>query len=1100
MRKITFLRTLLSAGALFTCTFISYPTLAQKIGDPYPEPRTCLDEGVKLYNDEKYAEAIKKFLLINENDSFYHQAIYELAISYQADKQYEKARARALEGLESNTLFERDFIVTYASILEDLGQKDSAMKVLDHGLVKYPYYPRFLYEKGLIYARMDDWDNTLKCYTEAMKINIYYPYPHLKIGIMAANARKPALALMALNTFCIVSRDDDRILSVITTMEKIAGNEYDPDSFAIDEKHFAFAKELEEVDLIIHSKAALSKKYKGLVKLDYHIVKQMQVLCEKLPDGFQSENWIINFYVKLYKEIWNNKLFAGSALYNLRYIENKNVQSQIKSKLKEVNAFKEWAGTYLNKLRNYQTTMVNGQKKDIRLWYNNDNELRAIGDEDAQGNNTGQWVYYGDYGYKSAEGSFEANKKAGAWKYYYDNGSLKSVEEYKEGKNNGLTKRYYRNGSLEETGNYENEQLRGEVRLYNPNNTVKLSVPISNTGKLEGIRYNYNFTGQLVTMSELKNSSLEGSYKTYYATGELDMDAKCTQGDLNGPVVYYYPSGKVQLTGTFMKGNRHSDWKWTYENGTTETTGSYNNGKETGLWKYYYDNGVLQKEENYENGAKKGSYRYFDREGKIYADIFVKGGKIDAYKYYDKAGKVITEGKTNGGRLHYVFYSASRNRIIEGDYVNGLEDGTWKYYYQNGALEYELPYSKGKREGVMKYYYKNGKDQYQVMYTDDQREGFYRSYFSNGKIETEGYYKDGQRSGTWDYYHANGTFDSREFYLEDEIRGRDYDYMPDGRLYGYSLYDHGFFNNYTLTDSSGKAIYSTGLKFGTGIYELYTPTNKLTFRGYYKAGVKDSLQTQYYGANKLSYTEWFHMGKETGPYRRYHENGKVKSAGISKQGEQDSVWNYFNEQGGPSQLITFKNGKYDGKYVSYYSNGKPDVECNYVAGELEGSYKQYGFEGALIFDAIYNGGVLVSYSWPGKDGKPVTPVEVKEETANIVTYFPNGNVALKFSIDHGYKNGAYLKNFENGKPAVEATYIDNEIEGVYKVYYLNGNLKRLENYLYDELDGKCVEYHENGKVARETTYLFGYKHGISKTYDATGKLTGTTTYYYGKIL
>ena len=41
----------------------------------------------------------------------------------------------------------------------------------------------------------------------------------------------------------------------------------------------------------------------------------------------------------------------------------------------------------------------------------------------------------------------------------------------------------------------------------------------------------------------------------------------------------------------------------------------------------------------------------------------------------------------------------------EGNYVNGFEEGVWKYYYETGTLQEEANYKKGKLHGSVKRYH-----------------------------------------------------------------------------------------------------------------------------------------------------------------------------------------------------------------------------------------------------------------------------------------------------------------------------------------------------------------------------------------------------------
>lgn len=1087
-------------GAILTTSLLvsSYIANAQEVGDKYPKPYVSIEEGIKLHDAESYKDAVKKYALVNPNDSFYSNALYEMALSLQKDKQYEQAASVALKGIALNSELDKLFLLNYAAILDEWGKKDSAIKVYDNGLAKYPYAHQFIHEKGVAYAKGKDWDNALKYYTETIKMNPYSSATHWRIGIMAASANKPAIALMALNMYCLMVQDNDAVFNALKVMQKVADNEYTTDE-AIDVKHFEFAKDLDEIDLIIQSRAAVQNQYKSVIGLNYSILKQLQVLCEKLPTDYQSGNWLLDFYVNFHKDIWTQKRFEGAALQTFRLLNAKDVQSQVKSKSKAIDAFQVWASDRLNQIRNYKTITVNGKEEKIRLWFE-DGYFRAIGNEDANGKNQGYWKIYSENYILTAEGNFVDDEKDGLWKYYYGTGELKQTETYVKGKAEGKTLNYYKNGSLKETDEYKADKLDGELVTYNPNNTLKAKMNVVND-KLDGVREGYNDIGLLSTKETFKAGISEGPYISYHNNGQINLETKTTKDQLNGPAKFFYANGLTKTTGAFANGERDGEWKWYHKNGKIETIGFYTKGKETGTWKHYYDNGNLEKEEFYENGGKKASYKLYDLNGVLYAQMSSKGNNIDAFKYFDESGKVIAESKTQGGKLNFVRYSEYRNKVTEGLINNGFDEGTWKYYYENGALEYEIDYVKGNREGLMTYYYKNGKVNYRVVYRDNERDGYYESFFLNGNKQTTGYYDNGQRVGEWKYYNANGTLNTTEFYIEGEVNGKAEGFTEDGKPIGYALYEYGYFNNYYQADTNGVQYNATKLKFGSGTYELKSPNGKRTFFGKYIGGKRDSIFTTYFGNGKPSIIEQYKFGNNDGFFKRFYENGQLNSVGNYTNDEQDSVWNYFDENGKKTRITNFKGGKYHGAYTSFYNNGKTEIECNYVNDVLDGTYKLYSFEGQLIFEAHYKGGVLKQYTYPGKDGKMVAPILVNNETADIKTYFANGNLALSYSIKNGLRHGKHERYFESGKLHVSTDFVDGNYEGEHKIMSVNATPVKIENYFYDDLNGVCKYYNESGKLIKEVTYLLGVKHGSTKIYDPiTGKLTQTINYRYGKSL
>lgn len=69
------------------------------------------------------------------------------------------------------------------------------------------------------------------------------------------------------------------------------------------------------------------------------------------------------------------------------------------------------------------------------------------------------------------------------------------------------------------------------------------------------------------------------------------------------------------------------------------------------------------------------------------------------------------------------------------NYNNGLDDGKWIFYYDNGEVEVEGVFSKNKRIGEWKYYYKNGNIKYlQIYSTAGNRSGTWIDYDSLGNV------------------------------------------------------------------------------------------------------------------------------------------------------------------------------------------------------------------------------------------------------------------------------------------------------------------------------------------------------------------------------
>ena len=115
----------------------------------------------------------------------------------------------------------------------------------------------------------------------------------------------------------------------------------------------------------------------------------------------------------------------------------------------------------------------------------------------------------------------------------------------------------------------------------------------------------------------------------------------------------------------------------------------------------------------------------------------------------------------NFDQLEYkdgLLYKQEINEIFTGDVtgiqngkvVNGLKEGEWKGFYENGNLLWSGFYKKGLN--VSKW----------------------TEYHNNGKVFTVGHYKNGKKIGIWSFYDKKGKKIAEEIYHKDSVTTKIY--------------------------------------------------------------------------------------------------------------------------------------------------------------------------------------------------------------------------------------------------------------------------------------------------------------------------------------
>jgi antitoxin component YwqK of YwqJK toxin-antitoxin module len=296
--------------------------------------------------------------------------------------------------------------------------------------------------------------------------------------------------------------------------------------------------------------------------------------------------------------------------------------------------------------------------------------------------------------------------KHGVWKQFYPNEAVKEEGYYNYGKKDGYFKEFDTTGNLLSIKKYANdleifdapELASYEIRTdYYKNGKPKI-VASYKDGIPEGVRREYDPEGEIVRSYIFKGGII---------VGEGIIDAS---GSRQGPWKEYYETTELYGEGNYKDNKRVGPWKFYFKDGKIEQSGSYNAaGNPDGPWKWFYESGNLKREETLKNGKSNGEMKELTDSGQV----IIKGEFVDGEE----------EGEW--------FYEVNDDRVI-GSYVNGKREGLWKSY-DNGTLYYEGNFIEGLADGTHIW------------------------YWDNGKIREKGTYIAGKKEGTWVLYGYDGV-------------------------------------------------------------------------------------------------------------------------------------------------------------------------------------------------------------------------------------------------------------------------------------------------------------------------------------------------------
>ena len=322
-------------------------------------------------------------------------------------------------------------------------------------------------------------------------------------------------------------------------------------------------------------------------------------------------------------------------------------------------------------------------------------------------------------------------------KYYFENGSPSSEAVgtlyYTDEDNifiavqDGFRKDYYKNGQVKSLKNYKEKKLIKEKDWYE-NGTLKFDFSFPNYAKwyYDNGKSSVEMKGTLYYDDQDDIKVQDGFSKAYFENEGMVLTNYKEKKMISRKM--WYKNGKIMLELVFPKYEKGYSEKG---NLVYESEGTlYYDDKEKiqvhdGFRKWYHENGKLATHKIYKENELVDEKMWYEN-GTVKAEGSVSRG---FHKGYFPDGKIAVDVS---GKFHY-----DSNTIV-------VEDGSKKWWYENGNLEFELVFPK-----FAKNYSNNGtliKELEGTLYYDDKGEiqvqdGFRKEYDDNGKPTLQKIYK-----------------------------------------------------------------------------------------------------------------------------------------------------------------------------------------------------------------------------------------------------------------------------------------------------------------------------------------------------------------------
>mgnify|MGYP006281872019 CR=1 FL=1 len=467
----------------------------------------------------------------------------------------------------------------------------------------------------------------------------------------------------------------------------------------------------------------------------------------------------------------------------------------------------------------------------------------------------------------------------------------------------------------------------------------------------------------------------------------------------DGYHVFKYPNGSVSSEGYIRDGKPDGYWLSYYVTGVLKSEGKRRNHLLDSMWVFYRQTGDTLEKIDYLYGKKSGYYLKYRRDPayglyiwsrELYAMDKRQG---TAYQYYPDGSIKLTipytEGKKQGLSREYdiegniiTLYEYNNDFLVSRERVNrkdgeGLKQGVWKEFYENGNLKNEMTYRDGMLHGYYKEYNDKGILTSTMLYDkgkiveedidDDPEIDIENRYDSEGNLIFSGPYKKGTPIGIHREYNRDGSVKNAIIYNDQGDKVSEGIVTTDGRRSGkwINYYDDGKIREEGEYNNNSK----------TGTWKFYDRDGNTVQTGTYRGGRPEGLWQWYYKSGVILREEEYYQGKRDGNFTEYSQDGEIISQGKYLDGEKngswivtigdhreegnyiiglkDGMWRYWDNEENLLYRGEYVQGNPDGYHFHYYSNGRIKEEQYYDMGLKHRTWKKYSEEGILEMTITY---------------------------------------------------------------------------------------------------------------------------------------------------
>lgn len=329
-----------------------------------PAETAAIEAGIKLHDAGKFEEAIAKYEEVLKLSPANMTALYELAYSFAANKEYEKSLAAATRGTEYQSPELPLFYDLLGGAYDSLNEPQKAIETYRKGIQIVPDASMLYYNMGVTYLEsLKNPDEARHAIEKAVALDPGQPEFHLMLGQVFQSNGFSAPAFLAFSTYLILEPNGPRALSAYGFWRALLrgglemGRSATPDAqmrtapvapdgkpAKLDEGDF---REFEAA-ITKSEQTVIAEMDRGAEELPPFVaqVKQLLAMLARRPQESDRARFASSYYVPFFAEL-NAKNFAEPFIYwSMQRAPVSGVRDWLTTHQSEVREFVAWSRGY----------------------------------------------------------------------------------------------------------------------------------------------------------------------------------------------------------------------------------------------------------------------------------------------------------------------------------------------------------------------------------------------------------------------------------------------------------------------------------------------------------------------------------------------------------------------------------------------------------------------------------------------------------------------------------------------------------------------------------------------------------------------------------